>query len=473
MKRKIGYWTMLVILSLALLPHLVWAKYSIEETIVIATLQIDRTIPKLKITYSEEAVTENNVIVTITANEEIQEVEGWQRKEDKRTLIKEYEKNTEEEIVVKDLSGNETKETIMVKNIDKEAPIIQIQEIMNSNVDYPDYANQEQTINIIFKITDDRKISHNLEASDFKIQIEGKEIQPKQKTLVYEKDEENEKILKLTLKGIKEEGNLEIQIPKGKIKDEANHENEFLQEDTKIQIDNTKPQGSYSQNQKGEKRVEALITANEPIRKLEGWEIEEGKILKKVFNNNLSYTTIIQDLAGNSSEVEINVTGASQILLSYASHNSMVGWSYGYGNYDIAGIEAIRRNPIYKTESLAFSIAGEVEPDFLQAKAYVYTNWGEGSKAICTDTKRIYDYGWNPLEEWKYETEENRILLKGRSYFQLGGAGVNMMNHTDINGNGAITKELTKQYLFGISGLSLRLKREEEYSILYQIYIDF
>lgn len=472
MRKKRILCIILMVVSLMMLSYPVWAKYSIEEKITIATIQIDRTSPKLTITYSTKEITEESVIVTITANEEIQEMEGWQLKEDKKTLVKEYEKNTEEEIVVKDLSGNETKEKIIINNIDKQAPIIQIEKITNTNQDYPNYANQKQTICAFITITDDRKMEGFLELSQIKIMVGGQEIQPKEKKLEYEVKEENKQKIKLVISGITEEGKLEVQIPKGSIKDEANHENEEVTKDTNIEIDNTKPKGTYSQMQKEEKRIEAIITANETIRELEGWKLENGTILSKIFNNNLSYTTTIQDLAGNESEVEINIKGAGNILLSYASHNSMVGWSYGYGNYDIAGKEAIKRNPAFKTESLAFSITGDVEKDFLQAKAYVYTNWGEGSKARCTDTKRIYDYGWNPVEtQWRYETPENRITLKDRTYFQLGGAGVNMMYNTDINGNGSISKELTTQYLFGISALSLKLKSEEEYSIIYQIYI--
>lgn len=473
MRKKRILSTMLMVVSLIMLSYPVWAKYSIEERITIASLQIDRTSPKLTITYSKEEITEESVIVTMRANEEIQEVEGWQLQEDKKTLVKEYEKNAEEEVVVKDLSGNETKEKIIINNIDKKAPIIQIQQITNTNQDYPNYANQEQTVTALITITDDRKISQLLELSQIRIMVGGKEIQPKKKELEYETKEENVQKIKLIISGITEEGKLEIQIPKGSIKDEANHENEEVRKDTNIEIDNTKPKGTYSQKEKEEKRIEVVITSNEAIRELEGWKLENKTILSKVFNNNLSYTTTIQDLAGNTSEVEINIKGAGNILLSYASHNSMVGWSYGYGNYDIAGKEAVKRNPVFKTESLAFSITGDVEKDFLQGKAYVYTNWGEGSKARYTDTKRIYDYGWNPVEtEWKYETPENRITLKDRTYFQLGGAGVNMMYNTDINGNGAISKELTTQYLFGISALSLKLKSEEEYSILYQIYLN-
>lgn len=449
-----------------------FAKYVLTESMLVANINIDRTKPKLQVTYSTETTTNGSVIVTIKANEEIQEIEGWKLQEDKKTLIKEYEENIVEEIKVKDISGNETSQTINIDQIDKEAPVIKIAKITNSNKEYPQYANKDKTITILLSITDNRSISNLLKESDIKIIIDNKEVNPKEKKLEYEKNEVKEKIAKVTLSGIEEEGILKIQIPSNIVQDSAGNSNQQVKEDINIIIDNTKPSAIYSQNKIEAGKIQAIITANEDIRKLEGWKIENNKILKKEFNNNLSYTTIIQDLAGNQAEVEINITGATNVILSYASHNSMVGWSYGYGNYDIAGEEAIKENDKYKTESLAFSISGNVEKDYLQARAFVYTHWGEGSKAQCDDTKRIYTYGWNPSStNWKYETEENKINLNGRTYFQLGGAGVNGEGKTDLNGNGKISKELMNEFRYGISAIQLKLKNYDDNSILYQIYI--
>jgi len=281
-KKQIGL-IVLFLLSYLTFSSSVWAKYRIEEKFLIATIQIDRTRPNLSVQYSEEKITRENVIVTIIAEEEIQEVEGWQLKEDKKTLVKEYEKNTEEEIIVKDLAGNETKEKIIIKNIDKEAPIIFIQEITNSNQEYPNYANQEQTVKVKIQVVDDRKISGKLDASHIKIRVGEKQIEPKKKTLIYEKEEEKENLITLTLGGITEEGKLVIEIPKGSIKDEGNHESEEVIKDTKIEIDNTKPQGVYSQQEKEQKKIEAVITANEPIRRLEGWNLEEETKLNELY----------------------------------------------------------------------------------------------------------------------------------------------------------------------------------------------
>ena len=54
--------------------------------------EIDETAPEVTIEYSTKQLTRDNVIVTIQANEEIQEVEDWILSDDKRTLTKEYKK---------------------------------------------------------------------------------------------------------------------------------------------------------------------------------------------------------------------------------------------------------------------------------------------------------------------------------------------------------------------------------------------
>ena len=98
----------------------------------------DESSPILKVDYSEKNLTKDNVLITITANEEIQEVEGWELTEDKKILTKEYSANTRETITIRDLAGNETEASIEINNIDKVAPNIQVEystkEITRDNV---------------------------------------------------------------------------------------------------------------------------------------------------------------------------------------------------------------------------------------------------------------------------------------------------------------------------------------------------
>ena len=80
---------------------------------------IDKIVPNVKVEYSIKEITKENVVVIITSDEEIQEVEGWTLSANKKMLTKEYGENASETITVKDLAGNETKANIEISNIDK------------------------------------------------------------------------------------------------------------------------------------------------------------------------------------------------------------------------------------------------------------------------------------------------------------------------------------------------------------------
>lgn len=247
MKRKIIICSFFLMLF-ALFSHIVLAKYVIEESIIAATIQVDRTPPSLQVTYSTKEVTSGKVEVTIKAKEEMQEVEGWTLSKDKKTLKKEYTQNTQEEVKVKDIAGNVTKTSIRVNNIDKEAPVITVRKITNNST-YPNYANKDSILTISFTIQDNRKIVNLLEEKDIKLLIGKKEITPKKKQITIEKNTDIEKKVLLTITGIEEEGNLILQIPSGIIKDEAENSNSLMTKDTKIQIDNIKPEATFSEKQ--------------------------------------------------------------------------------------------------------------------------------------------------------------------------------------------------------------------------------
>ncbi len=112
-------------------------KNSVEENIEVKDIAgnitltpikiiIDNSLPTTNVTYSTTEPTNQNVIATITADKEIQKLEGWTLTEDKRTLTKEYGENVEETVIVKDLLGNETQVKITITNIDKIAPQVEV-----------------------------------------------------------------------------------------------------------------------------------------------------------------------------------------------------------------------------------------------------------------------------------------------------------------------------------------------------------
>ena len=102
----------------------------------------------LNVTYSTTAPTKENVIVTITSNEEIQAVEEWTLSQNRKTLTKTYTQNGNETIIIKDLAGNEASAEIIVNNIDKTAPTV--------NVTYNTTAPTKE--NVIVTITSNEEI---------------------------------------------------------------------------------------------------------------------------------------------------------------------------------------------------------------------------------------------------------------------------------------------------------------------------
>lgn len=75
---------------------------------------IDRNKPKVQVDYKKY---NNSVIVTLSANKEIQEVEGWKILKDRKAVQKIYEINTEENVIIRDLADNEQEQVVLINNI--------------------------------------------------------------------------------------------------------------------------------------------------------------------------------------------------------------------------------------------------------------------------------------------------------------------------------------------------------------------
>lgn len=107
--------------------------------------------------------------MTLTANEDIQDIEGWTRV-DSKTLQKVHSENGKFNVTVKDLAGNETKVKYEVKRIDKVAPVIEgvkDGEVTNKDVEF---TVKEQSIS---KIIIDEK-EYNEKNAPKKVSGEGK-----------------------------------------------------------------------------------------------------------------------------------------------------------------------------------------------------------------------------------------------------------------------------------------------------------
>ena len=88
-----------------------------ETEIEVKVENIDKEKPQTRVEYDEK---DNQVIVHIISNKELQEVEGWELSEDKKTLTKTYLENEKDVISVIDLAGNITEVAIAVTTINKQ-----------------------------------------------------------------------------------------------------------------------------------------------------------------------------------------------------------------------------------------------------------------------------------------------------------------------------------------------------------------
>ena len=412
---------LLLLILIILVGNKAFAKYVFETTqFLIIETNLDRTPPKLTTSYSTTQTTNGDVIVTIKGNEKLQDIEGWTISNDKLTLTKTFDTNITQDLDVYDLAGNKTTAKIDITNIDKVLPIVQCTAITNSNTNYSQYANSEKEINLTIKVTDNLEIK-DVDLSKITIKVNTSTVNPNIEWTLQSNDSK-ERIYNLKLKNISGDGNLYVNFENGFVTDIATNNNQKTEVDTKIIIDNTSPIITYSQELVEQGKVKAFLNANEKVRQLNGWNISTDlKQLNKEFVSNVSYQLTITDLAGNSTNTTVNVSGATYISLIYASHNSNIGWSYGYGNYDIAGKESVLTDSTYKTEALAFNISGNVENDFVMGRAYIYHYWGAGVQGKCRDTGLIYSYGYNPSStSWKTMNSSDLVTISGKKYFQFG-----------------------------------------------------
>ncbi len=72
------------------------------------------------LSYSTHSLTYKTVTATITANKELEPIEGWNLSSDKKTLTKEYAENKEEVVTVKDKDGKTKILTVSIRNISSE-----------------------------------------------------------------------------------------------------------------------------------------------------------------------------------------------------------------------------------------------------------------------------------------------------------------------------------------------------------------
>ena len=235
----------------------------------VLTWMIDTVAPSITIDYDIKNLTNKNVVATIKADEEIQEIEGWTLENDKRTLTKEYTSNVNETVIVKDLEGNETQADIEINNIDKTGPKAEvtynITESTKENVTATITSNEEVQSITGWTLSSDKKTL-------------SKEYSANAKETVTVKD----------LAGNETQVNIEI-----------------------TNIDKTSPSVNVEYNTKNptKENVTVTITSNEKIQEVSGWTLSSDKLtLTKTYSQNTNETVTIKDLAGNETQANIEIT---------------------------------------------------------------------------------------------------------------------------------------------------------------------
>ena len=102
-------------------------------------ITIDKTSPIATTNYSTIDKTNENVVVTIIANEELKELDGWTLSLDKKELSKEFSENETNIVVIEDLAGNKTNVAYSISNIDKVLPeVVEVNQKFNSTTNMVD-----------------------------------------------------------------------------------------------------------------------------------------------------------------------------------------------------------------------------------------------------------------------------------------------------------------------------------------------
>lgn len=93
--------------------------------VTIEITNIDKTPPEAVFVIDSQK-TNQSIIGKIVANEPIKEVKGWISSTDKKELIRSFDENVKDSVVIEDLAGNQTVVKYVVQNIDKEVSDIKV-----------------------------------------------------------------------------------------------------------------------------------------------------------------------------------------------------------------------------------------------------------------------------------------------------------------------------------------------------------
>lgn len=223
-------------------------------------------------------------------------------------------------------------------NIDLTKPEIEIISIENNNEGYEKYANKTHEIKIKLKVVQKNiDIGYDkIEPREIEVKVgEAQKIPAKR---IVETERNNDEIYyEISLSSIQGNGNLEITLIEGTIKNSKNIESDAKTIDTQITIDNIEPVITYDTYMVDKDTIGVKVNTSEPARDVEGWETSESNTeFRKAFKGNAACRLEIADYAQNIATFEIVIQSAKNAENKIDTRNSQSVWmfnSIGVPNY--------------------------------------------------------------------------------------------------------------------------------------------
>lgn len=305
---------------------------------------IDRISPKAYIMYEKQD--NGNVKSIIKANEEIQELSGWELSDDEMFLTKIYNINKNEDVIIKDKAGNEQNISVDIGNVtntDFDAEITYSKKTYtNKNITVTISSNRELKDVYGWNISTDKKSLTKIYTSnttenvkiydifgnskDMKIEVNNITNSEPNIQVIYSETNQTKNDITVTLKSdreLKELNGFQISADrKSLIKTYSENIEENVEvydlygnkKDINININNIIEDNlyaivKYSTTNATDTDVLVTIEANRELSPLEGWTYSnERKSLSKSYTKNKTENILISDLFGNTKSIVIEVT---------------------------------------------------------------------------------------------------------------------------------------------------------------------
>ena len=356
--------------------------------------------------------------------------------------------------------------------IDTIEPEIKLLSIKNSNTISNKYVSKKHKVNIEIEVIEKNIIQNLFNKENIKIMVGKIEKNINSYEIRKIRETSGKITYVIEMYNILGNGELEIKIPKGIIKDKSENINIEQIIDTGIMVDNLPPIITETKEKTVDGKVIENIKSNEIIKEVNGWNmLEDRKNIKKEFECNVSYPFPVFDLAENKTEVDININNATNITLQLGALSSENYWDLSSEKNKIIGKSFLEKNPLNKIEMISIYADGNISKEFIKMQAYAYTYWGEGTQGRSLYCERPYDYGYNPKDRLATLKDNKFLAMVDRKIaIVLCGEGMNEAGNRGSN-NIKIPPEIAKQYLYGISGIKIDLNEKSYYSIVYQTYI--